>query len=90
MDNKLTPNEQRLFDCLKERQGEIIGHRRLIAILLDLWMPPLVVRKRDKGLLRQYISRLRQKIEKDPALPDIIITHRGRGYSYEGPKPCKS
>jgi hypothetical protein len=34
--------------------------------------------------LRQSISRLRKKIEVDPALPRVIITHHHEGYSFAG------
>ena len=71
---KLTLKEQRLFDLLKQESGRVVLYSELIDIL-----PASGIHT-----LRQYISRLRQKIEKDPALPDIIITHWGQGYSYEG------
>jgi len=32
--------------------------------------------------LRAYIARLRKKIEIDPALPRVIITHHRQGYSF--------
>ena len=38
----------------------------------------------DIGTLRQLIARLRKKIEIDPALPRVIITHRSQGYSFAG------
>jgi len=34
--------------------------------------------------LRAYITRLRKKIEIDPALPRVIITHYGQGHSFAG------
>jgi len=34
--------------------------------------------------LRAYIARLREKIETDPALPNVIITHYDQGYSFAG------
>lgn len=87
--NRFTPMERRLLDCLQAKAGEVIGHEDLIEAMTghELYY---MANRRQKTFLRQQISRLRQKIEKDPALPDIIITHRGRGYSYEGPRPCKS
>jgi len=40
--------------------------------------------------LRAYITHLRKKIEIDPALPTVIITHRGLGYSFEGKEEARS
>jgi len=36
------------------------------------------------GNLRQWILHLRKKIEIDPALPRVIITHHRQGYSFAG------
>jgi len=39
--------------------------------------------------LRQYISRLRRKMEIDPALPRVIITHHRQGYSFAGKEEAR-
>jgi DNA-binding response OmpR family regulator len=41
------------------------------------------------GTLRQWTSRLRKKIEKDPAFPNVIITHHRRGYSFAGKEEAR-
>jgi DNA-binding response OmpR family regulator len=41
------------------------------------------------GNLRTYISRLRNKIEVDPAVPRVIITHHRRGYSFAGKEEAR-
>lgn len=69
------PIERKLLRRLMSDPGQIITHEELLAAMGR--------GNHDIGCLRQYISRLRQKIEKDPALPDIIITHRGQGYSFQ-------
>ena len=73
---RLTPGEFRLLEYLIRNAGQILTHEQLLeAISANL--------SRSKmGVLRQYVSRLRRKIEVDPALPSLIITHRGLGYSF--------
>jgi len=39
--------------------------------------------------LRAYINRLREKIEIDPALPRVIITHHRQGYSFAGKEEAR-
>jgi len=39
--------------------------------------------------LRAYISRLRKKIEVDPALPSVIIIHHRQGYSFAGKEEAR-
>lgn len=73
---RLTPGEFRLLEYLVRNTGQILPHEQLLeAISFNL--------SRSKmGILRQYIFRLRRKIEADPALPSLIITHRELGYSF--------
>lgn len=73
---RLTPGEFRLLEYLIRNAGQILTHEQLLeAISANLSRP-------NRGILRQYISRLRRRIEADPALPSVIITHRGLGYSF--------
>jgi len=73
---RLTPGEFRLLEYLVRNAGRILTHEQLLeAISANLSRVSI-------GVLRQYISRLRKKIESDPALPSLIITHRGVGYSF--------
>jgi len=39
--------------------------------------------------LRAYINRLREKIEMDPALPRVILTHHRQGYSFAGKEEAR-
>ena len=41
------------------------------------------------NLVEVAISRLRKKIEKDPARPDRLLTVRGIGYRFSSAKPVK-
>lgn len=73
---RLTPGEFHLLEYLVRNAGQVLTHEQLLeAISANLSRP-------NMGILRQYISRLRKKIEKDAALPSLIITYRGLGYSF--------
>lgn len=73
---RLTPEEFRLLECLVRNAGQILTHEQLLeAISADLF-------RATKGVLRQYVCRIRKRIEVDPALPTLIVTHRGLGYSF--------
>jgi DNA-binding response OmpR family regulator len=73
---RLTPGEFCLLEYLVRNAGQILTHEQLLdAISANL-------SRANRGVLRQYTSRLRRKIEADPALPRFIITHRGLGYSF--------
>jgi DNA-binding response OmpR family regulator len=39
--------------------------------------------------LRAYITRLRKKMEIDPALPRVIITHHRQRYSFTGKEEAR-
>jgi DNA-binding response OmpR family regulator len=38
----------------------------------------------DRSAVSVYVSRLREKIEADPASPDMIVTVWGAGYRFDG------
>jgi len=80
---RFTPAERRLLDCLREKVGHVVSHRHLIRAMRGFGSLPIIPTNRQMGLLRKTICGLRQEIEEDPALPDIIITHRGQGYSFQ-------
>ena len=74
----LTPTERRLLTCLVSNAGRIVSHRELLDAMSS------GNRKVSIGNLRSCISRVREKIEVDPALPRVIITHHKLGYSFTG------
>ena len=76
----LTSTEQRLLGCLVRNAGRIVNHRELLEAM-SAGNPSKSIHH-----LRAYVARLRKKIEEDPALPRVIITHRGQGYSFAGKK----
>lgn len=75
---KLTPREFRLLRHLIEHRDQTLGHEE---ILEAVWGRD---GKRDQPteVLKQYVWRLRQKIEPDPNQPDTIVTDPGAGYRF--------
>lgn len=70
----LTPTEYALLRLLIQHAGKVLTHRQ---ILREVWGPEYV---NETHYLRVYFAQLRQKIEADPALPEIILTEPGVGY----------
>jgi two-component system KDP operon response regulator KdpE len=71
---KLTPKEFELLSFLARHAGKVLTHRQ---ILTAVWGPAHAA---DTQYLRVYVGQLRQKVEKDPGDPHIIITESGIGY----------
>jgi len=72
----LSPKEYDLFAKLALNAGKVMQHRDL---LIAIWGPAHVD---DTQYLRVFIGQLRQKIETDPAEPQIILTEPGIGYRF--------
>jgi two-component system KDP operon response regulator KdpE len=70
----LTPTEFRLLAALAKRAGEAVPRDELVT---EVWGAQ---RKGEGGALRRYIWLLRQKIERDPKRPKLLVTVRGFGY----------
>ena len=70
----LTPIEYALLKTLALSAGKVLLHRHLLR---EVWGPGY---DQDANLLRVNISKLRHKIEADPARPHYIITEPGVGY----------
>jgi len=73
---KLSPTEYKLLICLMENCGWLMTHGELLR---KVWGPDYI---NDKNFIKLYIRYLRQKIEKDPAHPLMILTERGVGYRF--------
>lgn len=81
-DNKeifLSALEYKLLLVFINNPGNIITRERLLDELWDAAGEFV-----NNNTLTVYIKRLREKIEDDPANPDIIITVRGTGYRLGG------
>lgn len=73
----LTPNEFKILRFLMRHAGRVLSAD---AILSQVWGPEYIG---EPDLVKQYIYRLRQKIEPDPDNPRYIQTVRGEGYYFE-------
>jgi len=73
-DIKLTPKEFELLSFLGRHVGRVVTHKQ---ILTAVWGP---AHTEDTQYLRVYIGQLRQKIERHPDDPQIVLTEPGIGY----------
>jgi DNA-binding response OmpR family regulator len=71
---RLTKLELRLLQLLLANAGRTVSSDRL---LIHVWGHR---GSGDRQLLKQLVHRLRQKIERDPATPQILQTAAGAGY----------
>ncbi|WP_206951698.1 response regulator [Trinickia acidisoli] len=74
----LTPIEYRLLVSLARHAGRVLTHRQLLQ---EVWGPSRVD---SSHYLRIYMGHLRQKLERDPAQPEHIVTETGVGYRLVG------
>ncbi|GAB2583136.1 DNA-binding response regulator [Paractinoplanes abujensis] len=75
-DVRLTPTEWRLLDHLLRHPGQLLPQRTLLN---DVWGPQF---RHESNYLRQYMARLRRKLETDPARPRHLLTEPGMGYRF--------
>ncbi len=73
---RLTPTEWQLLEHVVRHPGKLISQR---ALLRDVWGPHY---ESQTNYLRQYMARLRRKLEMDPAHPRHLLTEPGMGYRY--------
>jgi len=74
---RLTRNEWLLLQQLAAHQGKVMVNAELLS---KVWGPEY---RDDVQYLRVWISRLRRKLEADPANPAMIKTVPGIGYVLE-------
>lgn len=73
----LTATEFRLLEFMMSRTGVVFSREQLLNAV---WGQDRAITDRTVDV---YILRLRQKIERDTAAPEIIHSVRGFGYSFE-------
>ena len=74
----LTALEYRLLMVFVNHQGQVLSRSQLLEGIWDVAGDFV-----NDNTLSVYIKRLREKLEKDAADPEIIKTIRGRGYRME-------
>ncbi|MGZ3679033.1 MAG: response regulator transcription factor [Ktedonobacterales bacterium] len=73
---RLTPTEFSLLEQLVTNAGKVLTHRMLLQ---HVWGPEY---GGEAEYLRVYINRLRQKLEPNPAKPQLLVTEPGVGYRF--------
>ena len=76
-DQRLTPTEWQLLEQLLRNPGKLITQRHLLH---EVWGPQYGT---ETNYLRQYMARLRRKLEDDPTRPRHLLTEPGMGYRYQ-------
>jgi len=76
-ETQLTPTEFQVLKYLLKNQGKVLSTD---AILANAWGPEYIG---ERELVKQFIYRLRTKLEQDPSTPKYIQTVRGAGYVFE-------
>jgi two-component system, OmpR family, KDP operon response regulator KdpE len=71
---KLTATEYNLLRLFVQHAGKVLTHRQ---ILREVWGPNSV---EQTHYLRVYLAHLREKLEANPAEPELLITEPGVGY----------
>lgn len=71
----LSALEYRLLLTFINHQGAVLSRRQLLEMIWDVTGEFI-----NENTLNVYIKRLRDKIENNPANPEILITVRGMGY----------
>jgi len=71
---KLTATEYSLLRLFVQHAGKVLTHRQ---ILREVWGPNC---GEQTHYLRVYIAHLREKLEANPARPELFITEPGVGY----------
>lgn len=71
---KLSPTEYAILRMLVLNAGKVVTHRQLLH---EVWGPAYVD---EAHYVRVYMGLLRQKIERNPARPQFIVSEPGVGY----------
>jgi two-component system, OmpR family, response regulator RegX3 len=75
----LTRSEFQVLRLLAEHPGQVFSRRQVME---ELWQTDFYG---DVRACDVHISNLRQKVERDPQEPDLVLTVRGVGYKFAEP-----
>jgi two-component system alkaline phosphatase synthesis response regulator PhoP len=70
----LTPKETKSMHLLMQNEGKVVSRSELMQYV---WNTEYLG---DTRTLDVHICWLRQKIEDNPRIPELILTRRGQGY----------
>jgi two-component system KDP operon response regulator KdpE len=71
---RLTPTEYTFLRVLVRSAGKVVTQKHLLT---EVWGPNAAT---QTHYLRVYAAHLRNKLERDPAQPELILTEPGIGY----------
>ena len=71
---KLTATEYSLLRCFIQHAGKVLTHGQLLR---EIWQTDNMEKI---GHLRVYVTYLREKLETNPAEPELLVTEPGVGY----------
>ena len=71
---KLTATEYSLLLFFVQHAGKVLTHGQILREVWDVHQP------NETGQLRVYIRYLREKLESNPAKPELLLTEPGVGY----------
>ena len=81
VERKTTALEFRILETLVRSPGRVFSRERLLQLASG------VERDVSPRSVDVYVSRIREKIEPDPAHPTLLQTVRGAGYRFSVPRP---
>lgn len=76
---RLSPREAKLLRAFLDKIGQTLTYSDIVSAV---WGAGAEI---DPQFVRVLVGNLRQKIEKDPARPLIILTEPGQGYRFRAP-----
>jgi DNA-binding response OmpR family regulator len=74
---RLTARELELLRVFAEHPRQVLGRDQLFELLWGSWG--------DRSAVSVYVRKLREKLEADPAHPQLLVTVWGVGYRFDPP-----
>jgi DNA-binding response OmpR family regulator len=73
----LTARELELLQVFAEHPRQVLGRDQLFELLWGSWG--------DRSAVSVYVRKLREKLEAEPAHPQLLVTVWGVGYRFDPP-----